>query len=73
MESQPRYLYFKPLIDIPFILDHQVIACILTRKIDALPAIVNQVKGRCEVYVDGGITQGTDILKALAIGAQMAS
>lgn len=72
MESQQRYLYFKPLIDSHY-LDNQVIACILTSKIDALPAIVNQVKGRCEVYVDGGITQGTDILKALAIGAQMVS
>ena len=24
---------------------------------------------RCEVYVDGGVTRGTDILKALALGA----
>ncbi len=40
-------------------------------KIDALPAIVRQVNGRCEVFVDGGITQGTDILKAIALGAKM--
>jgi len=40
-------------------------------KIDALPAIVKQVNGRCEVFVDGGITQGTDILKAIALGAKM--
>lgn len=39
--------------------------------IDALPEIVKQVNGRCEVYVDGGIMQGTDILKALALGARM--
>ena len=44
---------------------------IFTRQIDALPAIVKQVAGRCEVYVDGGVTQGTDILKALALGAKM--
>ena len=29
------------------------------------------MKGRCKVYVDGGITQGTDVLKALALGADM--
>ncbi|XP_046450627.1 hydroxyacid oxidase 1-like isoform X2 [Daphnia pulex] len=39
--------------------------------IDALPAIVKQVNGRCEVFVDGGITQGTDVFKALALGARM--
>lgn len=32
---------------------------------------MKQVNGRCEVYVDGGIMQGTDILKALALGARM--
>jgi (S)-2-hydroxy-acid oxidase len=40
-------------------------------QIDALPAIVKQVNGRCEVYVDGGITHGTDVFKALALGARM--
>lgn len=39
--------------------------------IDALPAIVKQVNGRCEVFVDGGITRGTDVLKALALGAKI--
>lgn len=38
---------------------------------DVLPAIVKRVAGRCEVYVDGGISQGTDIVKALALGANM--
>ena len=28
------------------------------------------VEGRVEVYVDGGVRQGTDVLKALAIGAR---
>jgi len=37
--------------------------------IEALPEIVEAVAGRCEVYVDGGIRRGTDILKALALGA----
>jgi isopentenyl diphosphate isomerase/L-lactate dehydrogenase-like FMN-dependent dehydrogenase len=38
--------------------------------IEALPEIVQAVAGRCDVYVDGGIRRGTDILKALALGAR---
>lgn len=38
--------------------------------IEALPEIVEAVAGRCEVYLDGGIRRGTDVLKALALGAQ---
>jgi isopentenyl diphosphate isomerase/L-lactate dehydrogenase-like FMN-dependent dehydrogenase len=38
--------------------------------IEALPEIVEAVAGRCEVYMDGGIRRGTDVLKALALGAR---
>jgi isopentenyl diphosphate isomerase/L-lactate dehydrogenase-like FMN-dependent dehydrogenase len=38
--------------------------------IEALPEVVDAVAGRCEVYLDGGIRRGTDILKALALGAR---
>ena len=38
--------------------------------IEALPEIVETVVGRCEVYMDGGIRRGTDIFKALALGAR---
>jgi 4-hydroxymandelate oxidase len=38
--------------------------------LDALPAIVDAVGGRTEVLVDGGIRRGTDVLKALALGAR---
>jgi 4-hydroxymandelate oxidase len=38
--------------------------------IEALPEIVEAVAGRCEIYIDGGIRRGTDILKALALGAR---
>ena len=38
--------------------------------LDALPAVVEAVGGRAEVLVDGGVRRGTDILKALALGAR---
>ena len=38
--------------------------------IRALPDVVEQVAGRCEVLVDGGVRRGTDIVKALASGAR---
>ncbi len=38
--------------------------------IEALPEIVDVVAGRCEVYVDGGVRRGVDVLKALALGAR---
>jgi isopentenyl diphosphate isomerase/L-lactate dehydrogenase-like FMN-dependent dehydrogenase len=35
----------------------------------ALPAIVKQVGGRAPVYLDGGVRRGTDVIKALCLGA----
>jgi isopentenyl diphosphate isomerase/L-lactate dehydrogenase-like FMN-dependent dehydrogenase len=37
---------------------------------DALPPIVDAVGDRTEVLVDGGVRRGTDVLKALALGAR---
>ncbi|KAJ1915466.1 Hydroxyacid oxidase 1 [Mycoemilia scoparia] len=38
--------------------------------IDALPEVVEAANGRIEVYMDGGVRKGTDIIKALALGAR---
>jgi 4-hydroxymandelate oxidase len=37
--------------------------------IDALPEVASQVAGRMTVLLDGGVRRGTDVLKALALGA----
>ena len=41
----------------------------LPATIEALPEVVARVGGRVPVLVDGGIRRGTDVLKALALGA----
>ena len=41
----------------------------LPATIDALPQVADRVAGRVPVLVDGGIRRGTDVLKALALGA----
>jgi isopentenyl diphosphate isomerase/L-lactate dehydrogenase-like FMN-dependent dehydrogenase len=42
----------------------------VSASIEALPEVVAAVNGHCEIYLDGGIRRGTDILKALALGAR---
>ncbi|XP_056263709.1 hydroxyacid oxidase 1 [Pseudoliparis swirei] len=37
--------------------------------LDVLEEVVQAVQGRCDVYMDGGVRRGTDVLKALALGA----
>ena len=36
----------------------------------ALPRVVDAAAGRLEVFMDGGVRRGTDVLKALALGAR---
>lgn len=38
--------------------------------LEALPEVVRAVGGRCDVLMDGGVRRGTDVLKALALGAR---
>ena len=38
--------------------------------IEALPAIVDAVGDKCEVWMDGGIRTGQDVLRAVALGAK---
>ena len=37
--------------------------------IDCLPEVVEAVRGRIPVFMDSGIRRGTDVFKALALGA----
>ena len=38
--------------------------------LDALPEIVEAVGDRLEIYMDGGVRRGSDVMKALALGAR---
>ncbi|PIA13649.1 hydroxyacid oxidase 1-like protein [Coemansia reversa NRRL 1564] len=38
--------------------------------IDALPQVVEAAENKIEVYLDGGVRRGSDIFKALALGAR---
>ena len=39
--------------------------------IEVLPEVVQAVAGRAKVWVDGGFSRGTDVVKALCLGADL--
>src|SRR6202008_1731227 len=39
------------------------------RAMDILPEVVEVVKGKVPVFIDGGFYRGTDVIKAIALGA----
>jgi glycolate oxidase len=39
--------------------------------LDTLPEIVQAVRGRAKIIIDGGVQRGSDILKAVALGADV--
>jgi len=39
--------------------------------LDALPEVADAVAGRIEVWCDGGVRSGLDVLKAIALGARL--
>jgi 4-hydroxymandelate oxidase len=41
----------------------------LPATIDALPEVTERVRGRIPILVDGGVRRGTDVLKAIGLGA----
>ncbi|KAH9365762.1 hypothetical protein HPB48_016852 [Haemaphysalis longicornis] len=57
-----RRLTRPAVLTVPPVADYQTI--------DVLPDIVRAVGHRCEVYMDSGVRQGTDVVKALALGAR---
>jgi len=42
----------------------------VSSSLDALEDVVDAIDGRAEVLLDGGVRRGTDVLKALALGAR---
>jgi isopentenyl diphosphate isomerase/L-lactate dehydrogenase-like FMN-dependent dehydrogenase len=37
--------------------------------LEVLPEIVDAVAGRAKIFIDGGVSRGTDVVKAIALGA----
>lgn len=68
--SEDARLAIEHGVDVIYVSNHggrQLDHCV--GSIDALAEIVDRVKGQASVLVDGGFSRGTDIAKAIALGA----
>ncbi len=68
--SEDARLAIEHGVDVIYVSNHggrQLDHCV--GSIDALAEIVDSVNGRASVLVDGGFSRGTDIAKAIALGA----
>jgi 4-hydroxymandelate oxidase len=71
MTAEDAVLAMEHGVDGIFVSNHggrQVDGTLAT--IEALPEIAERVGGQIEILLDGGIRRGTDVLKALALGAR---
>ena len=57
-------------VDVVYVSNHGGLALdYAPAAVDVLPEIVEAVGGRAEIIADGGVMRGTDVVKALALGA----
>lgn len=70
MGAQPRYLLKVLWVINELDVFQLYVPPFFALQIDALSEIVDTVQGRIEVYLDGGIRTGSDVLKSLALGAK---
>jgi L-lactate dehydrogenase (cytochrome) len=70
MSTEDARLALEHGVDVIVVSNHGGRQCdYLPGAIDVLPEIVDAVSGRAEVILDGGIRRGSDVVKAIALGA----